>query len=98
MAGEFENLGAQPLGLRNPSRLPCPACERCEFDPDLPFGDHRQAALALLLKGQRLSRKAGQFLGQLVVDRSPLSKRQEDWLASLLDQASLPSLANRPAQ
>lgn len=57
------------------------------------FTDHRQAALALLNGSSRLSRKAGQFLGQLAVDLSPMSKAQADWLAILLDKAGLPPLA-----
>ena len=58
-----------------------------------PFPDHRQAALALLNGNERLSRKAGQFLGQLVVDCSPMSDAQADWLAKLLDRAGLSPLA-----
>ena len=57
------------------------------------FPDHRQAALALLTSTSRLSRKAGQFLGQLAVDPSPMSEAQADWLAKLLDRAGLPPLA-----
>ena len=60
---------------------------------DRHFTDHRQAALALLNGSSRLSRKAGQFLGQLAVDLSPMSKAQADWLAILLDKAGLPPLA-----
>ena len=58
-----------------------------------PFPDHRQAALALLTGNHRLSRKAGQFLGQLAVDPSPMSKAQADWLAKILDRAGAPPLA-----
>lgn len=58
-----------------------------------PFPDHRAAALALLNGNYRLSRKAGQFLGQLAVDSSPMSEAQADWLAKLLDRASSPPLA-----
>ena len=58
-----------------------------------PFPDHRAAALALLNGTSRLSRKAGQFLGQLAVDPAPMSERQESWLATLLDRAGLPQLA-----
>nr|WP_166180890.1 hypothetical protein [Altererythrobacter segetis] len=58
-----------------------------------PFSDHRAAALALLNGGHRLSRKAGQFLGQIAVDPSPLSELQTDWLAKLLGKAGLPPLA-----
>ena len=65
---------------------------------DRPFPDHRQAALALLTGNHRLSRKAGQFLGQLAVDSSPVSEKQADWLANLLDRANLPPLAKGGAQ
>lgn len=58
-----------------------------------PFPDHRAAALALLNGNHRLSRRAGQFLGQLVVDPSPMSEAQADWLTKLLDRAGLPPLA-----
>jgi hypothetical protein len=63
-----------------------------------PFTDHRQAALALLSGTSRLSRKAGQFLGQLAVDPAPMSERQASWLAKLLDRAELPPLAEGGAQ
>ena len=58
-----------------------------------PFTSHRDAALAVLNGNNRLSRKSGQFLGQLAVDPSPLSDAQADWLAKLLDRAALPPLA-----
>lgn len=57
------------------------------------FLDHRTAALALLNGSNRLSRKAGQFLGQLAVDSAPMSEAQADWLAKLLERADLPPLA-----
>ena len=57
------------------------------------FPDHRAAALALLNGNHRLSRKAGQFLGQLAVDPSPMSEAQADWLAKLLIKAGLPQMA-----
>ena len=60
---------------------------------DRHFPDHRQAALALLTSTSRLSRKAGQFLGQLAVDPSPMSEAQADWLVKLLNRAGLPPLA-----
>jgi len=63
-----------------------------------PFPDHRAAALALLNGTSRLSRKAGQFLGQLAVDSTPMSEAQADWLAKLLDRAGLPSLAEGGTQ
>ena len=58
------------------------------------FPQHRDAALALLNANIRLTRKAGQFLGQLAVDASPMSDAQADWLAKLLDKAGLPPLAD----
>lgn len=60
---------------------------------DRPFTNHRDAALALLKGNYRLSRKAGQFLGQLAVDSTPMSDAQADWLAKLLDRAGLPPMA-----
>ena len=63
-----------------------------------PFTDHRQAALALLSGNHKLSRKAGQFLGQLAVDPLPISKAQAGWLAKLLERAGLPPLAAGGAQ
>ena len=65
---------------------------------DKPFPNHRLAALALLNLGQRLSRKAGQFLGQLAVDSSPMSELQAEWLATLLERADLPPLEKGGAQ
>ena len=65
---------------------------------DRPFPDHRQAALALLNGSSRFSRKAGQFLGQLAVDSSPMSEAQADWLAKLLDRAGLPPMAEGGAK
>lgn len=59
-----------------------------------PFPNHRAAALALLNGDMRLTRKAGQFLGQLAVDTTPLSDAQADWLAKLLERAGLPPVAD----
>jgi hypothetical protein len=58
-----------------------------------PFTSHREAALALLNAGGRLTRKAGSFLGQLCCDTTPLTDAQYDWLATLLERAGLPPLA-----
>lgn len=63
-----------------------------------PFKSHRAAALALLNGAYRLSRKAGQFLGQLAVDASPMSEAQANWLAKLLERAALPPLMEGEAQ
>ena len=57
-----------------------------------PFTSQRDAGLALLSKGDRLTRKAGSFLGQIAVDPSPLSPAQSEWLATLLERAGLPPL------
>ena len=62
-----------------------------------PFSNHRDAALALLNGGYRLSRRAGQFLGQIAVDPSPISDLQRDWLAKLLERAELPPLVEGEA-
>ncbi|UAB78404.1 hypothetical protein INR77_01260 [Erythrobacter sp. SCSIO 43205] len=58
-----------------------------------PFKNHRSAALALLNGGYRLTRKAGQFLGQIAVDPSPMSEAQAEWLSKLLEKNALPPLA-----
>ncbi len=63
-----------------------------------PFSDHRTAALALLNEGCHLSRKAGQFLGQLAVDSAPLTPSQAEWLHKLLDRAGLPPVAGGGGQ
>jgi hypothetical protein len=60
-----------------------------------PFTAHRFAALALLTAETstvRLTRKAGSFLGQCVVDPSPLSDAQREWLDTLLERSGLPSM------
>lgn len=59
-----------------------------------PFTTASTAALALLTKNERLTRKAGSFLGQVVVDPTPMSAAQRDWLVTLLDRAGLPPLAD----
>ncbi len=62
-----------------------------------PFHNHRDAALALLSGCSKLSRKAGQFLGQLAVDPMPLSEAQLSWLNKLLSRAGLPELIGEGA-
>jgi hypothetical protein len=50
--------------------------------------DQRRAlALALLTGESWLSRKAGTFLGQVVVDPAPLTDAQAAWLVSLAERA-----------
>lgn len=63
-----------------------------------PFQNQRQAALALLNGGYPLTRKAGQFLGQITVDPSPMSEAQSEWLAKLLSRNGLPPLAEGGVQ
>lgn len=63
-----------------------------------PYSDHRAAALALLNGTNRQTRKAGQFLGQIAVDPSPLTEAQAEWLAKLLDRAGLPPFDGEGAQ
>jgi len=50
-------------------------------------------ALALLqahrIGATNLTRKAGSFLGQCVTDPAPLTERQAEWLAQLLERAGL---------
>lgn len=53
------------------------------------FEKRRALALAILTDGERLTRKAGQFLGQCVVDPTPLSAKQNDWLVTLAERAGL---------
>lgn len=57
-----------------------------------PFSTAREAALAVLSSGAHVSRKGGSFLGQTVVDPTPLSASQRDWLIALLKKAGLPPL------
>lgn len=58
-----------------------------------PFLSQRDAALALLNGNHRLTRKAGSFLGQCAVDRTPLTEAQYEWISTLLERAGLPTLA-----
>ena len=64
--------------------------------PDTPFPNHSSAALALLARGERLTRRAGSFLGQCVVDATPLTQAQAEWLSTLLDRAGLPPVKEAP--
>lgn len=62
------------------------------LQPRTQFSDHRKAALALLNGSYRLTRKAGQFLGQLAVDPTPTSDAQTAWLDRLLAKHGLAPL------
>lgn len=57
-----------------------------------PFAEPKAAALALLNSDTSLSRKAGSFLGQVVVDPTPLSPAQRSWISLLLKRGQLPEL------
>lgn len=62
------------------------------------FDTRRAAALALLnTNDPPLSKKAGQFCGQIAVDAVALSPAQADWFGKLLDRAGL-SLKQEDAQ
>jgi hypothetical protein len=56
------------------------------------FDSQRDAALALLNSGERMTRKAGSFCGQLAVDPTPMTEAQRSWLDTLLSRAGLPPL------
>jgi hypothetical protein len=64
---------------------------------DKPFPTQRDAALALLHSGTQLTRKAGSFLGQCCCDSTPLTPAQSSWIATLLERAGLPPLAQEGA-
>ncbi|RVQ65735.1 hypothetical protein EKN06_12430 [Croceicoccus ponticola] len=53
------------------------------------FEKRRAVALTILDTGEGLTRKAGSFLGQCVVDPTPLTPKQADWLATLAERAGL---------
>lgn len=53
------------------------------------FAGRRQLALEVLTRSERLTRKAGSFLGQCVADQAPLSDKQIDWLRQLAERAGL---------
>lgn len=72
-----------------------PLCVDADRITDAPFATHREAALALLRKGHRLTRKAGRFLGQIAVDPSDLTVAQADWLTKLLQSAGLPPFGDK---
>lgn len=54
------------------------------------FEQQRAAALAILAKSERLTRKAGSSLGQLVADSTPMSPAQLEWFVTLAERAGVP--------
>jgi len=53
------------------------------------FEQRRIFALQILTRGERLTRKSGSFLGQLICDPNPMSPAQEDWFANLAERAGI---------
>ncbi|WP_072384072.1 hypothetical protein [Novosphingobium sp. NDB2Meth1] len=54
------------------------------------FEKRRELALSILTKGERTSRRAGSFLGQLIVDPTPMTEAQAKWFDQLVERAGLP--------
>lgn len=58
--------------------------------PDvLPFDQRAKMAVAILTHGERLTRKAGSFLGQCAVDPAPLTPAQAEWFQTLAERAGI---------
>jgi hypothetical protein len=53
------------------------------------FERRRQLALEVLATGERLTRKTGSFLGQLICDPTPMSSAQFEWFVGLVERAGL---------
>ena len=49
----------------------------------------RSLALALLNGGVGITRRSGQFLGQIVGEPGPLSEKQFQWLAALAERGGM---------
>lgn len=58
------------------------------------YEEQRRAALAILSKSERLTRKAGSLLGQLVADDTPMSEAQLSWFLILAERAGVEVSAN----
>ncbi len=48
--------------------------------------EHQRQAIALLTSGAALKPRQGQFLGGIAFDPNPLTEKQADWLAGLLER------------
>ena len=48
-----------------------------------------ELSLAILTANDRLTRKAGSFLGQLIVDPAPMTEAQQRWFLQLAERAGL---------
>jgi hypothetical protein len=55
----------------------------------LTFERRRELALEILTISERLTRKAGSFLGQLVADSSPMRDAQAEWFSTLAERAGI---------
>ena len=53
------------------------------------YEQRRAIALQILTSSVPLTRKGGSFLGQCVVDASPLSERQHEWFGQLALKAGI---------
>lgn len=54
------------------------------------FEKRRDLAFSILTKGERLTRRSGSFLGQLIVDPTPMTEAQAKWFDQLVERAGLP--------
>ena len=57
-------------------------------DP-ISFERRRDLALRILVQGERLTRRSGSFLGQLICDPAPMSDKQAEWFGQLAERAGL---------
>lgn len=55
----------------------------------MPFERRRGFALHILAHGERLTRRSGSFLGQLVCDPTPMSAAQAEWFGQLAKRAGI---------
>lgn len=55
----------------------------------LDYARRRALALRMLSSGERFTRRAGSFLGQVVVDATPLTDKQADWFEQLVERSGL---------
>lgn len=53
------------------------------------FEQRAKMAIAILTHGERLTRKAGSFLGQCAVDPAPLTRAQAEWFETLAERAGI---------
>lgn len=56
---------------------------------NITFDERKAVALSILSHEVQLSRRAGSFLGQCVVDDTPLTEKQLAWLLILAERAGV---------